>query len=130
MNSVGLFGSKVNERASLLFVTNIQTSPPTPLLPMNSTSSGEGGDGLDYLAQYIRQMPLDFLVGEAQDTNTPLCQKVRALGITGGLLGVQVNATVHLDSQLTFDTEKVKNKLPVRMLSPELKARQLPITQR
>lgn len=96
---------------------------------MKSTSSGEGRSGLDYLAEYIWQVLLDFLVGKAQDMYATLPQKFRALRITGGLLGIEVNAAIHLNGKLTLNTEKVKNELPVGMLSPELKARQLPVTQ-
>jgi hypothetical protein len=96
---------------------------------MKSTSLGEGRSGLDYLAEHIWQALLDFLVSEVQDMYATLLQKLRTLRIMSGLFSVEVNAAIDLDSQLTFDTEKVENELPVRMLSPKLKARQLPVTQ-
>jgi hypothetical protein len=90
---------------------------------MKSTSSGEGRRGLDYLTEYIWQVLLDFLVGEAQDTNTALCQKFRTFRIMCSLFRIKVNATVHFNSQLMFNAEKVEDELPVRMLSPEFKVR-------
>jgi hypothetical protein len=94
---------------------------------MDSTSSGEGSSGLDYLVEYIWQALGDFLVRKTQDTNAALREKFGALRITRSLFSAEVYPAVHLDGQLAFDTEKVKNELPIRMLPSKLKACQLPI---
>ncbi len=75
MHSVRLFGSKVNERASHFSVTNVQTSPLTPLLSMKGTSLGEGRSGLDYLVEHIRQVLIDFVVGEAHNMYAAFLQE-------------------------------------------------------
>ena len=96
---------------------------------MDSTSSGEGSSGLDYLAEHIRQVLVDFVVGEAQDTNASLAEKFGAFRITRSLFSAEVNAAVYLDSQLMLNTEKVENELPIGMLPSKLKASQLAISQ-
>jgi len=71
---------------------------------------------------------LDFLVGEAQDANTALCQKLGALGIMCGPFRIKVNVTIDFYRQLMLNTKHVENELSVRVLPPKLEARQLPIT--
>jgi hypothetical protein len=97
---------------------------------MNSISSGEGRSSFAYLSEYVWQVLLNFFVGKPQNMYATLRQKFGTLCIMCRLLRIEVNATVHFDGQLTFDTEEIENKLAVGMLSSEFEASQLPLTQR
>jgi hypothetical protein len=77
--------------------------------------------------QYAVHVPVDVLVGKADDVIASLVEPRRARGVVFELCGVGV--AVNLDDQPAGSTVEINDKAADRVLATELDAAQLPVAQ-